>query len=118
MDYTSKVIGYEYIDRSSYLMFDSMEVKRGAKLSEYPVLANKLDYAVSGTSPKIITLKGRFLPQDFTYIYNYISQNVGKVLDTIHINTMQFNSVVILSADVIQKNTCFLGEMVMVIQTV
>ena len=109
MYYTSKVTEYEYTDGQSKLVFDSMEIKRGVKLSEYPVLANKVEYAITGTTPRTITLKGRFLPDDFAYVYNYMA---------ITVNKKQFNSVVILNANEVLKNSSFLGEMSMVIQTV
>lgn len=118
MYYTSKLTEYEYTDGQSKLVFDSMEIKRGVKLSEYPVLANKVEYAITGTTPRTITLKGRFLPDDFAYVYNYMAINVGRVISSITVNEKQFNSVVILNADAVLKNSSFLGEMSMVIQTV
>ena len=96
MDYSLNGQAYTYLHNGVFLHFDKMSVERHAKISEYPIMGKHINLAIEGAKGKVITLTGRFFPDDFYYISSYISNNTGYILQGLKINGHSYSDMVLL----------------------
>lgn len=118
MDKTGEIPQYEYIQGGKRLFFDSIEYECATQVSQYTVMANGLHSAVNGTVPEKITLRGRFLKDDFNDIAAYFYNNSGKILTNCVINGALYNQMVLIKGSAKLGSSEYIGEMVMVLQEV
>ena len=115
---TSVMPKYVYTHDAFTCAFDSFEYECGTKISEYEILTNNLSYAVNGDILPKITLKGRFLSDDYLELEDYISENTGNIIQTISINGKEYYKMVLLKATAFLPAAGNIGEMTFILQKV
>lgn len=109
---------YIYTHNSTVLSFEQVEFKRVTKISEYPVIGSRIDVAIEGSSPRQLTLKGRFLVKDFDAINSYIKSNTGQVISSFKLNDTAYSGM-ILTEGRTKLDACeVFGEMIFIFKSV
>lgn len=109
---------YEFSCGGKRLFFSSIEYESATQVSQYTVMTNGLDTAINGRVPEKITLKGKFLKDDFNDLIAYFYNNSGKVMTNCAINYRLYNKMVLLKGSAKLGGAEYTGDMVMVLQEV
>lgn len=109
---------YTYKHGDVSFIFDSFTYESGTKVSDYEILTNGLSSAINGALPTKITLKGKFLADDYAELENYIFSNVGEVISQISINDRVYSRMTLLSATVSLPESSHIGDMTFILQRV
>lgn len=116
MNRLSKMPKYVFAYNGTTFNFDSIEYESGTKVSDYEILTNGLSSAVNGVVPLKITLKGRFLADEYEDLEGFFLNHVGEVLSLITINDKQYSRVVLLKVDAYLPPESNIGEMTFILQ--
>lgn len=109
---------YEFTYGGKRLFFSSVEYESATQVSQYTVMTNGLDTAINGRVPVKITLKGKFLKDDFNSVTSFFYNNSGKVLSNCVINYRLYNKMVLLKGSAKLGGAEYTGDIVMVLQEV
>lgn len=109
---------YEYHSGNRHLIFDSIEYEVGTKISDYEVLTNGLHSAINGRIPRKITLKGKFLRDDFDDISNYFYSKTGSIIYDCTIHDRLYSALVLIDAKAVLGEAEHTGDMTMVLREV
>lgn len=112
MEYSLNDQGYVYIHDGCKLHFDKIDVKCATKVSEFPVIGNRIDVAIEAAKPKMFTLTGRFFISDFAYLSAYISNNAGYHMRSLSINGKTYHNMILLDAQTSVDSSKLFGNMV------
>ena len=107
---------YHFVHGSFKFLFDSMSVDGGTQVSKYPVMTNGLSYAINGKVPYLLTLKGRFMRDDFDAIMEYINDNSGSVISGFNVDSIKFTSMVLTKGSAVLGKESFMGEITLVFE--
>lgn len=108
---------YTYIHGSTVLNFEHIEFKRGTKVSEYPVIGERIDMAIEGSTPKQLTLKGRFLVKDFSRINSYIKSNTGQIIPSFSLNGTSYSNMILIDGRTELDSSKVFGDMVFIFKS-
>lgn len=99
------------------LFIDSAEFNCGTQISKYTVLDKRIDVAIEGATPKKLTIKGRFLPSDFSKINSCITSNTGQVIPHLILNNYTYVGMILIEGKAEINASEVFGNMVLVFQS-
>ncbi|MDE6149219.1 MAG: hypothetical protein K2F81_03870 [Ruminococcus sp.] len=108
---------YVYTHGDTVLNFEHVEFKRGTKLSEYPIIGSRIDVAIEGSTPRQLTLSGRFLIKDFDAVNTYIKSNTGQVISSFKLNDTAYSGMILVDGRTELDASKVFGEMVLILRS-